>query len=123
VKDAIKNWLTQVPELPGLLACGVRFPDQTALSRSFCRDFPVVALEQVWRCVADTFRVLQVHRLPGSRLRWVYAGAHLHCVRREDGTMLSCFVSSAPASRDSDRLEQLIAEFEVLPPNGQMPSR
>jgi hypothetical protein len=115
VKEAIKEWLMRMPPLPGLLACGVRFNDQTALCRSYSRDFPVVALEQAWRCVADTFRVLRVHRLPGSRLCWVYARARLFCVRREDGTILSLFVCVERADWDVSRLEGLIADFEALP--------
>jgi hypothetical protein len=115
VKEAIKEWLMQMPPLPGLLACSVRFKDQTALCRSYARGFPVVALEQAGRCVADTFRVLSVHRLPGSRLRWVYARVQVHCVRRGDGTVLSLFAESEPAAAGPARLEQLIADFEALP--------
>jgi hypothetical protein len=110
-----KNWLMQAVPLPGVLACGVRFIDQTALCRSYSRDFPVVALEQSLRCVADTFRVLSVHRLPGARLRWVYARAQLHCARRDDGTILTVFVSQESPGSASLDLENFIADFEALP--------
>ena len=115
MKQSIKEWLMQVPAAPGLLACGIRFEDQTVLCRSFSRDFPVVALEQAWRCVADTYRVLNVHRLPGPRLRWVYSHAELHCLRRDDGIMLGLFVGRQADQMDAAELDRLVAGFSALP--------
>ena len=113
--EPIKNWLTQVPPVRGLLACGVRFTDGLALSQSHSCDCPLAALEHAWRCVADTFEVLAAYRQPATRLRWRYELAHLHCARRPDGTLLGLFVTARSADLDAATIERLMAEFESLP--------
>jgi hypothetical protein len=118
MRDAVKNWLTQLPRVQGLLACGVRFPDQTALGASYEKDFPVVALEHAWRSVADTYRVLTIHRLPATRLRWVYRRAVLHSVRREDELVINLLVARDPTDVDGTGVERLIAEFQGLAAGG-----
>jgi len=114
MNDRIKNWLAQVPTVRGLLACGVRFGDGTALSQSYSCDCPMVALEHAWRCADDTFEVLAAYRQPATRLRWRYELAHLQCVRRTDGMLLGLFVTSRPGDLDAAAVERLMAEFEVL---------
>jgi len=113
--DRFKNWLAQVPSVRGLLACGVRFADGTALSQSYSCDCPMAALEHAWRCVADTFEVLAAYQQPAIHLRWRYELAHLHCVRRSDGAILGLFVTSRSADLDTPAVERLMADFEALP--------
>ena len=116
--DRIKNWLAQMPAVRGLLACGVRFAGGTALSQSYSCDCPLAALEHAWRCAADAFEVLAAYRQPAIHLRWRYQLAHLHCVRRNDGTLLGMFVTSRPGDLDAAAIDRLLTEFEALPDDG-----
>jgi hypothetical protein len=114
MKGTIKEWMFERPRVTGVLACGVRFPDKTALNESYSRDFPVVALDNVWRCVADAYQVLPLHRIPAVRMRWVYEKALLYCVRRSDGIILGLFTSRNPEELDSSGVERMCAGFEEL---------
>src|ERR671925_331965 len=91
IKERITDWLRRTPPARGVLVRGIRFADQTFVCDFDSRDFPMSALEQAWRSVADTFQVLEAQRLPPTRLTWVFERAVLHCVRREDGTILGVF--------------------------------
>ncbi len=115
MSDPIRSWLAQMPTVRGVLACGVRLADGTALSQSYSCDCPLAALEHAWRCAADAFDVLAAYRQPATRLRWRYELAHLHCARRDDGALLGLFVTSRAADLDEPTVERLMAEFEALP--------
>ena len=99
MKETFKEWMVQNPRVDGVLACGVRFPG--------------VALENAWRCMADAYQVLTLHRLSAVRMRWVYETALLHCARRHDGIILGLFTSRNPDEVDAAGLEQLFASFEA----------
>jgi hypothetical protein len=116
VKDLIKNWLLQRRRVPGILAYGVRFPDKTALSESFAREFPAPALENVWRCLSDTYQVLGLHRIPAIRMQWSYQNGALWSSRRNDGIILGLFTAKKPTDADHQGIEQLFAEFHALRP-------
>jgi hypothetical protein len=85
------TWLNALPTFTGLLAAGVRSPDQASYSRGYVEGFQEGALANAWRCVDDTFRVMRLHRFPTQQLRWVYDNAVLTAVRREDGRLLLVF--------------------------------
>lgn len=116
-KEQITGWLRSTPPVRGVLVRGIRFADETFFCDLDSRDFPLSALEQAWRAVADTFEVLSAQRLPSTRLTWVYERAVLHCVRRADGAILGAFVGKKVTGADPDGLERLLAEFESLAVN------
>jgi hypothetical protein len=118
VKERITNWLRQTPPVRGALVRGIRFTDQTFICDFDSRDFPMSALEQAWRSVADTFQVLAAQRLPPTQLVWVYERAVLHCVRRDDGAILGIFVSKKLMESDRAGLERAMGEFLSLDANG-----
>lgn len=117
IKERITQWLRGTPPVRGVLVRGIRFADQTFFCDFDSRDFPLSALEQAWRSVADTFDVLSAQRLPPTRLTWVYERAELHCVRRPDGAILGDFVGKKLTGADPEGLERLLAEFELLDRN------
>lgn len=114
MKEAVRSWMAHNPRVPGLLAYGVRFPDKSSLSESYSPDFPLEAMENAWRCIADTYQVLTLHRLPVARMNWVYERSLLTCVRRNDGIILGLFLAARERSRDTNNLERLVAEFQSL---------
>ena len=114
MKETIKEWMVQQQRVAGVLACGVRFPDKTALNETYSGSFPAVALDNTWRCVADAYQVLSLHRMPAIRMRWVYENALLQCARRNDGIILALFTSRNADELDSKGAEQMFAEFHAL---------
>ena len=106
-------WFEALPSFAGLLAAGVRVPDQATHSKSWVGSWPEAALANAWRCVDDTFRVMRLHRFPTRQLRWTYAEALLTSVRRDDGSLLTVLTKTelsrtpkppcAPGSRHSSR--------------------
>ncbi|NOS71611.1 MAG: hypothetical protein HOP33_17005 [Verrucomicrobia bacterium] len=113
-KQQITRWLEALPSLRGGLVRGVRFPDETFVSDFDSRDFPVTALEQAWRSVADTYQVLTAQQFPPSRLTWVYERTLLHCVMRNDGAIFGMFVAKKGAEANQPEFDHLLTEFQSL---------
>lgn len=114
MKETINLWLSKNARLPGVLACGVRYPDRTAFTQTWSSQLVVAALENAWRCAADAFQVLQLNRLTGEWVRWVYDQAYLYCTRRPDGIFLGLITSKDPLSFDPVEIQRLLAEFRTL---------
>lgn len=116
MKVVIRQWLSQRTQVPGVLACGVRFPDKTACTQTWSPDFPAASLDNAWRCVSDAFQVIKHDFFPNQRVRWVYENALLFCTCRDDGIGLGIFTAKDAQSFDANEVEQLIAEFTALGP-------
>jgi len=114
MKDILQQWLAQRTQVPGVLACGIRFPDKTSLTQSWSKEFPVESLENAWRCVSDTFQVLKINFFPNEQIRWVYENAFLYCGRRNDGICLAIFTSRDPQVFDQEMIQRLMVEFRAL---------
>ena len=113
-KQQITDWLQRTPSVRGVLVRGIRFADETFVCDFDSRDFPLGALEQAWRSVADTFQVLTAQRLSPTRLTWVHERSVLHCVRRDDGSILGVFVATKQGELDSEGVDRLLSEFRSL---------
>lgn len=114
MKEQINQWFEQSAPFEGILACGLRFPDQSSISKSWADGFHDSAIENALRCVSDGFQVAQFNRIVPARLRWVYAGAFLYCERRQDGTILGVFTSRSLDSIDLEGLERFFGEFKTV---------
>ena len=114
MKEAVKQWMTRAGAIPGLLACGVRFPDQSVVLHTALPDLAPATLEIALRGLADTFQVLSVHRIPATRFRLVYEQGYLYCIRRPDELLLGIFTSRADL--DAAALEPFVASFFELQP-------
>jgi hypothetical protein len=115
MRATFSHWLQQLTPVAGMLACGTRGVDGAVAGRSWMESFSEASLENVLRCVADLFQVIQHHRIAPGRVRWVYGNALLHCERRADGTCLAVFTSrNAKPELDAEGLERLFAEFRTL---------
>jgi len=114
MKELIDQWLIRNGTLKGLLACGVRYPDQEIFIPTSHPGYPKENLEYSLRCVADTFQVLKLNKFPTQYLRWIYQNALLYCVRRSDGIFLGLFTSREPDAVDLEGLGRMLAEFPAL---------
>lgn len=114
MKELINQWFEQSAPFEGILACGLRFPDQTAVSKTWAEGYEENAVENALRCVVDGFQVVQLNRIMSTRLRWVYSAAFLYCERRQDGTCLGVFTSKNLESVDLVGLERFFSEFQSV---------
>ena len=118
MKEAIERWLGQHAPLKGLLACGVRYADETVFIPPSPAGFPPGNLEYAFRCMADTFQVLKLNQLPNEYVRWVYQSALLYCLKRSDSIFLGVFISRETEAVDLDGLEKMLGEFSNLEVGG-----
>ncbi|MBC8001949.1 MAG: hypothetical protein H7X97_05115 [Opitutaceae bacterium] len=116
MKNSLNQWMPASAEFQGFLACGVRFPDQTVISHTTLADLEPATIEIALRGLADTFQVLDVHRIPASRFRWVYQQGFVHCVQRPDNILLGVFTSRVDL--DAAALESFINGFLSLRESG-----
>jgi hypothetical protein len=114
MKSILQQWLAERTQVPGVIACGIRFPDKTSLTQSWSKEFQIESLENAWRCVSDTFQVLKINFFPNEKIRWVYENAFLYCGRRYDGICLAIFTSKDPQVFDPEIIEKLMTEFRAL---------
>ena len=115
MRETLSQWLEQIESVAGVLACGARSADGSAASRSCAAGFSEASLENVLRCVADLFQVLQHNRIASGRVRWVYGSALLHCERRADGTCFGVFTTrNEDPQLDADGLERFFVEFRSI---------
>lgn len=110
-RELFQRWIEAFPSLSGVKACGIGFPDRTAVTRSFWDGFPEVALGAAWRCIGDVFQVLRSQRLPSRRVDWKFENHVLHCVQRPDGTFFVLFVARPPAHIDTRAIDKALAQF------------
>ena len=116
MNNAFSQWMPAAAEFEGCLACGVRFPDQTVITHTTLEDLEPATIEIALRGLADTFQVLDVHRIPTARFRWVYQQGYVHCVQRPDNILLGVFTSRTDL--DTVALENFINGFLSLRESG-----
>ena len=114
MKELLQQWVAQRARLPGVLACGLRFPDKTSFTQSWSDDFPAQNLDHAWRCASDAFQVLKISVFPSEYVRWVYEKAYLYCARRDDGICLGVFMAKDPKVSDPVAVERLLVEFRAF---------
>ena len=114
MKQLLNMWLGKHARIPGVFACGLHYADKTAFAQSWAPSYPQEALESTWRTIGESFQVLQMNRLPNTRLRWVYENALLYAARRGDGTCLGVFTTRDPQVLDQGKLEEMLNEFESM---------
>ena len=119
MRETVKQWLVQNADLRGLLACGVRYPDEIFFLPSSPAGFPRENLENSLRCIGDTYQVLKLNHFPNEYIRWIYQNALVYCVRRADGIFLGLFTSREANAVDLEGLGRMLAEFPVLEPSSQ----
>jgi len=107
-------WLESKAATPGLLGLGVYAPGKDPLVRTCASDVPQAALENAWRCVAETIPVLQLNEFPTAGFRFVFGQAFVHCERRPDGTCVGICAPRDSSVFSADELERLLAEFHAL---------
>jgi hypothetical protein len=113
MNPTMQQWIANNAGSAGILAFGLHGPDKSSFTLSCDPGFSAEALENAWRCVAETIPVLQLNRFPTARFRWVFKQVVLHCERRRDGVCLGIFARN-DGQLDAKELDRLLVEFHGL---------
>src|SRR5437764_11138084 len=93
MEQVFNEWLNARSSVRGLLACGIRHPDETVFIPASSAGFPAENVETSLRCIADTFQVLRLNHLSGDYVRWIYENALLYSMKHHEGVLLGLFTS------------------------------
>lgn len=110
---SLQQWLRGKVGIPGVLGFGIFTVNHGSFVESCASAFSPNALENAWRCVAETIPVMQLNRFPTARFRFVYTQAVVHCERRRDGTCLGIFAVKGHQF-EQEELYRLLNEFHAL---------
>ncbi|MBM3824172.1 MAG: hypothetical protein FJ404_15010 [Verrucomicrobia bacterium] len=121
MKQVLNRWIANHARVPGVLACGLHYPDRTVFSQSMNVAYPPIVLDPVWRCLADTFSVFHHHRIPSEFVRWQYQDAHLYAAIRSDNICCGIFVVQDADTSVHATLRRLLREFKAIPATSSAP--
>jgi hypothetical protein len=113
MSTSFQQWIQGKLGLAGVLAFGIYTPGKETFIESCVSTFSAQALENAWRCVAETIPVMQLNHFPTARFRFVYHQAVVHCERRRDGTCLGIFAVKGHQF-EQDELYRVLNEFHAL---------
>jgi hypothetical protein len=122
MKAAFQTWLELRGRLPGVLGCGIRFPDHTSLGRANITATAADKMDQAWHQVAEVMTGLAQHRLAATRSLWTFAEGQVHCALRPDGIVLALIPPASTHAYSPAVIETLIREFMDLGPEGPCPN-
>lgn len=112
-KEMTNRWLARNAKAKGVLACGVRHPDQTTSNHAASPDFSTAALDSSWECVSSTFAFLKQNKNEVDQMCWVFDNYLLHCALRSDETCLG-IVTAKNEEHDPAVVSRIISEFKSL---------
>lgn len=111
MENVFQQWLISKPKLAGIFGWGIRLADRTTFSESYSELYPINALDNAWRCMADTLQVIRLHRFPERRIRWVFEHGWLFCSIRSDGAILGIFTANQIEQVNWAGVELMMEEF------------
>jgi len=114
MNSEFNSWLKENTAFPGVLACGLRYPDKTTFSHSYAAEFATDKLEPAWRTAVEAFQTSKQSKQSFSRLRWVFDKALFHCAVRGDGVCLGIFTSKGTQEPSAESVDRLFAEFQAF---------
>jgi hypothetical protein len=111
MNEAFSRWIEQNGTLPGVLACGIRFPDGNAACHISSGDLTTAQLKQTLEQLADAVKGLNLHRLVATRLQWSYENGRVYYVLRRDGIGLGAVTAPPVTPDDLAVVEQFLENF------------
>ncbi|MFO1497651.1 MAG: hypothetical protein U1G07_04530 [Verrucomicrobiota bacterium] len=111
MKDEINLWLSRQARLPGVLACGIRYPDRSSFTQQWAGEHDQESVEKSLACLSDVWRLLRLSGLTGRWLRWGYPECWFYSAQRPDGTLLGLIAARSEASTDPEEISALLQSF------------
>jgi hypothetical protein len=111
LKAAATGWLHNAPSMRGVLMRGLRFADRTIVCDDHSQSVGTDALYEAYRCIGEVYAQFDNSGLRPTCLQWNYDRTVILSARRDDGTILSSFVSLRNANVDWPPFYQQLTEF------------
>ena len=114
MSSLLETFLDERLPLPGIVACAIRLPDRSIVSR---RDGDALTTAQVEQCLsrlAVAAEGLKRHRFEVKTLCWTFDYARIHLTRRADGASLAVFSENIPGEPANEGAQHLIHAFHDL---------
>lgn len=108
-ENPYQGWIEKTARYSGVLACGVRLPNQCFAIKTFDDSFSEARLKDLLEYLNELSLNLRNQQLTGSRLRWAFEHVELQSARRKDGTLAVLAMKRDPASGATS--DQLLNEF------------
>ena len=111
MKDPFKQWLTTLPRINGLKACGIRFADRECISRTPAGELSADKVQEILESLAEIFPALATRGSAGQRQRWAFDRACLHVAVRPDGVLLAAITTPEGDEAATTSLLESFCEF------------
>ena len=112
MNDALNEWLASCALMPGMLGCGVRFPNQICLSYSFNEACSRERLDEMLNSLAGALTRFSAQKPASPLLTWTFTEGLVRLIVRPDGVMLG--LASTSDALAAENLKQVTEEFLTL---------
>lgn len=111
-----RNVLEAAARLQGVWAAGLLQGDRSVeAAMGSASRLDGVALNLVWRQLADALDVSVLHRLPAQEMRWIFEHVLVYCLRRSDGKTLALIIGRGSQDGfDDAKAGHLFEDFKNL---------
>ena len=110
-KAAVTGWMHHAPLMRGVLMRGLRFADNTIVCDDHSQALGAEALYEAYRCIGEVYARFDNSGLRPTRLQWNYDRTVILTARRDDGAILSSFVSLRATDIDWTGMDHQLTEF------------
>ena len=115
MNPAIQEFLATRLPFPGLVAWGMRLPEQTAVNQCFSDWLGSSQIDQAVARLAHAAEQLERYSIEPTRLCWRFEHLHLYLARHNNGAWLVLFVANRAESSAASAIDNLLEEFARLP--------
>src|SRR5271154_1149616 len=102
-------WVEKTAKYSGVLASGVRLPNQSVAIKTFDESFPEARLKELLQCLTEVAFTLRNSQIGSARMRWVFENGQLYSARRQDGALAVLAMNKDPNAVLA--IEELFVEF------------
>lgn len=112
MSELINRWFSRTARLPGMLACGLRYPNGTVFSRTWELHLPEELLRQIWERLVPIAQFAAADS--AETQRWTFDKSIVTAAVRPDGSTLFLLLSNKGGELDAASVERLLNEFRAL---------
>ena len=114
MSSPLETFLDERLPLPGIVACAIRLPDRSVISRRDGDALTTAQVEQAFSRLTVAVEGLKRHRFVPRTLCWTFEQARIHLTQRPDGSQLAVFSERQPDQLVNEGALHLVAAFQDL---------
>lgn len=112
MSELINRWFSRTNRVPGMLACGLRYPDGSTFSRTWEAHLTETLLNELWTRLQPIGEVAETEA-PES-LRWTFEKNTVVAAARANGPTFFVLLARKSGEAEDPGLERLLHEFRAL---------